>query len=142
MVGPVNVEDIREAVRAGGLFARDRPVVAMLSGGRDSTCLLDAAVALLGAPAVSALHVNYGLRESADADERHCAALCEALGVELEVAPSRHRSWRARLGRPRGRAGTGAGGCSRRPAGGQPAGVGARGALRAGRRHGRPSATL
>ncbi len=40
-------EQVREAVRAGGLFARDRPVVAMLSGGRDSTCLLDVAVALL-----------------------------------------------------------------------------------------------
>jgi tRNA(Ile)-lysidine synthase len=78
-------EDVREAVRAGGLFARDRPLVAMLSGGRDSTCLLDVAVALLGAASVSALHVNYGLRESSDADERHCAALCEQLGVELEV---------------------------------------------------------
>ena len=79
-------EQVREAVRAGGLFARDRPVLAMLSGGRDSTCLLDVAVALLGAAAVSALHVNYGLREQADDDERHCAELCEQLGVELEVA--------------------------------------------------------
>jgi tRNA(Ile)-lysidine synthase len=81
----VSFEAIRETVRAGGLFARDRPVLVMLSGGRDSTCLLDVAVALLGAPAVSALHVNYGLRESSDADERHCAALCAMLGVELEV---------------------------------------------------------
>ena len=33
-----------------------------------------------------ALHVNYGLRGAeSDADERHCAALCEELGVELEV---------------------------------------------------------
>ena len=79
------VEQVREAVRAGALFARDRPVVAMLSGGRDSTCLLDVAVALLGPGSVSALHVNYGLRESADADAAHCVALCEQLGVELEV---------------------------------------------------------
>ncbi len=78
-------EEVREAVAGGGLFARDRPVLAMLSGGRDSTCLLDVAVALLGAAAVGALHVNYGLREQADADERHCAALCAKLGVELEV---------------------------------------------------------
>ena len=28
-------EEVREAVRGGGLFARDRSVVAMLSGGRD-----------------------------------------------------------------------------------------------------------
>lgn len=79
-------EQVREAVRAGGLFARDRPLVVMLSGGRDSTCLLDVAVALLGPAAVSALHVNYGLRADADADERHCAALCAQAGVELEVA--------------------------------------------------------
>jgi tRNA(Ile)-lysidine synthase len=78
-------ERVREAVRDGGLFARDRPVVAMLSGGRDSTCLLDVAVALLGPASIGALHVNYGLREQADEDERHCAELCGLLGVELEV---------------------------------------------------------
>jgi tRNA(Ile)-lysidine synthase len=57
----------------------------MLSGGRDSVCLLDLAVRLLGPQAVTALHVNYGLREEAGADEAHCAALCERLGVALEV---------------------------------------------------------
>src|SRR3954462_2242787 len=56
----------------------------MLSGGADSTCLLDVAVKL-GAR-VSALHVNYALRGAeSDADEAHCHALCEALGVELHV---------------------------------------------------------
>jgi len=77
------VEQVRQAARDSGLFARDRPVVAMISGGRDSTCLLDVAVALLGARALCALHVNYGLREAAGADERHCAALCQQWGVEL-----------------------------------------------------------
>jgi tRNA(Ile)-lysidine synthase len=81
----VDGEEVREAVRAGGLLGQDRPVVAMLSGGRDSVCLLDVAVALCEPGDVSALHVNYGLREQADADERHCAALCERLGVELQV---------------------------------------------------------
>jgi tRNA(Ile)-lysidine synthase len=79
------VQEVRDAVRASGLFARDRPVVTMLSGGRDSVCLLDVAVALRGPERVSALHVNYGLREAADADERHCVELCERLGVELAV---------------------------------------------------------
>jgi tRNA(Ile)-lysidine synthase len=89
----VIVEQVRAAVRAGGLLLPThpddlpaRPVVAMLSGGRDSVCLLDVAVALRSAGSVEALHVNYGLRgEESDADERHCMALCEALGVELEV---------------------------------------------------------
>jgi tRNA(Ile)-lysidine synthase len=34
---------------------------------------------------VSALHVNYGLRAEAAADEEHCVALCRRLGVQLEV---------------------------------------------------------
>jgi tRNA(Ile)-lysidine synthase len=90
---------LRETVRASGLFTRDRPLVAMLSGGRDSTCLLDVAVALLGAPAVCALHVNYGLREGADGEERRCRELCGALGVELrlvaaaEAAPGNLQAW-------------------------------------------------
>jgi tRNA(Ile)-lysidine synthase len=78
-------EQIREQVRAGGLLASQGPVVAMLSGGRDSVCLLDLAVGICGAGAVLALHVNYGLRPEADADERHCRELCERLGVRLEV---------------------------------------------------------
>ena len=32
---------------------------------------------------MTALHVNYGLRDDSDADEEHCAALCERLGVRL-----------------------------------------------------------
>ena len=114
-------EEVREAVRAAGLLAQDRPVVAMLSGGRDSVCLLDVAVTLCEPGDVSALHVNYGLREQAGADERHCVALCEQLGVELQVVRERRP--------PRDRA-------DRSCAGdgvGQPAGLGARGALPGGR---------
>jgi tRNA(Ile)-lysidine synthase len=85
-------EQVREAVRAGGLLGGGRPVVAMLSGGRDSTCLLDVAVGLCGAAQVSALHVNYGLREQADADELHCLELCRQLGVELELVRAERSS--------------------------------------------------
>ncbi len=83
--GAADPEQVRAAVRATGLFARDRPLVAMLSGGRDSTCMLDVAVALLGAGSVLALHVNYGLREEAAAEEDRCRELCARLGVELHV---------------------------------------------------------
>ncbi len=85
---------MREQVRATGLLARERPLVAMLSGGRDSTCLLDVACALLGAAGVRALHVNYRLRERADAEEAHCRELCRALGIELEVV--RAPTWQER----------------------------------------------
>ena len=72
-----------DRVRATGLLPAREPVAVLLSGGRDSVCLLD--VAVRAGARVDALHVNYGLRAEADGDEAHCAALCEALGVALEV---------------------------------------------------------
>ena len=85
MRGP---QDLLELVRAPGLLAPGVPVVVLLSGGRDSVCLLDVAVRLAGAGAVSALHVNYGLRDESAADEAHCRVLCEQLGVELDAQRS------------------------------------------------------
>ena len=55
----------------------------MVSGGADSVCLLDVAVRLEAT--VSALHVNYGLREGAVGDEELCRALCHDRGVSLTV---------------------------------------------------------
>jgi tRNA(Ile)-lysidine synthase len=78
-----------ERVREDGLLAADRPVVVLLSGGRDSTCLIDVAVRIAGRGAVGALHVNYGLRDAAEQDERHCQELCERLGVPLDVVRPR-----------------------------------------------------
>jgi tRNA(Ile)-lysidine synthase len=81
----VTADDIYARVREDGLLAAGRPVVVLLSGGRDSTCLLDLAVRVAGAESVRALHVNYGIRESAGEDDRHCQELCAGLGVRLEV---------------------------------------------------------
>jgi len=89
-----------EGVRAGGLMPSGTPVLVLLSGGRDSVCLLDLAVRALGPGEVTALHVNYGLREDADQDQRHCRDLCAELQVELEVerprrpeGPGNLQSW-------------------------------------------------
>jgi len=81
----VTAEELHARVRGEGMLAAGRPLLAMYSGGRDSTCLLDVAVALLGAERVSALHVNYGLRAAAAEDEEHCRRRCEQLGVDLHV---------------------------------------------------------
>jgi tRNA(Ile)-lysidine synthase len=78
-------EAMLEAVREGGLLLAETPVVAMLSGGRDSVCLVDLAARLHGPDAVTVLHVNFGLRDDSDADEAHCSALCKRLEVTLEI---------------------------------------------------------
>jgi tRNA(Ile)-lysidine synthase len=72
-----------EAARDSGLLPAGRPVLVLLSGGGDSVCLLDVALRLEAA--VSALHVNYGLRPGADEDEEFVRRLCERLGVPLRV---------------------------------------------------------
>ena len=72
-----------DAARASGLVVAGEPLLVLLSGGADSVCLLDVAVDLEAG--VSALHLNYGLREGADEDERFCRELCDRLGVPLTV---------------------------------------------------------
>ncbi len=57
----------------------------MVSGGADSVALLTGLAEVLGPERLVVLHVNYGLREEADADEELVAQLCGRLGVELEV---------------------------------------------------------
>ncbi|PZR67745.1 MAG: tRNA lysidine(34) synthetase TilS [Solirubrobacterales bacterium] len=89
LLDPANV---RASVAAAGLLSPERPVVVMLSGGRDSVCLLDLAVEIGGRAAVNAVHCNYALREGADEDEALCVALCSALGVALAVTRPRRLS--------------------------------------------------
>jgi tRNA(Ile)-lysidine synthase len=77
--------DLTEHVLAHGLLVARRRVLVMLSGGRDSVCLLDLAARVAGPDVVRAVHVNYGLRDSAAGDEELCVTMCEQLGVGLEV---------------------------------------------------------
>jgi tRNA(Ile)-lysidine synthase len=75
--------DLLARVEEGGLIAGPRPLVVLLSGGRDSVCMLDLVVRARGEGAVVALHVDYGLRPESHDDADFCASLCSALGVEL-----------------------------------------------------------
>jgi tRNA(Ile)-lysidine synthase len=77
--------DVQARLRATGLLEPGISVLALLSGGADSVCLVHALRQLLGQAGGSALHVNHGLRAAATDDERFCAELCDALGVRLEV---------------------------------------------------------
>lgn len=63
---------------AAALRGAGGPVFVGFSGGLDSTVLLHAAAAT---GAVTAVHVNHGLHPAAGDWQRHCAAVCAALGV-------------------------------------------------------------
>ena len=77
---------VLEAVRAQGVVAPGSRFVVLVSGGRDSVCLLDVLASICGSGRLRALHVNYGLRaEESDGDERHVRELCERLGVAATV---------------------------------------------------------
>jgi tRNA(Ile)-lysidine synthase len=62
-----------------------KPLLVLLSGGADSVCLLD--LAQKSGADVSALHVNYGLRDSADGDEAFCRELFPDVVVERVRLP-------------------------------------------------------
>ncbi|HEY7018460.1 MAG TPA: tRNA lysidine(34) synthetase TilS [Gaiellaceae bacterium] len=78
---------IEEHVRAHALIEPGGEVVALVSGGADSTCLWHALREL--GYAVSALHVDHGLRgEESDEDARFCR---EVLGAEIVAVPAPER---------------------------------------------------
>lgn len=68
----------------GAFVPAELPLAVGFSGGADSTALL-AACASAWPGQVIAFHVHHGLQAAADDFERHCAAVCERLGVPLAV---------------------------------------------------------
>ncbi|SAK40168.1 tRNA lysidine(34) synthetase TilS [Caballeronia ptereochthonis] len=78
--GRLVLEAVRAAVSDANLPAESLLAVA-LSGGLDSTVLLDAAVRCFGAPRVVALHVHHGLSPNANAWAAHCESIAASLDV-------------------------------------------------------------
>jgi len=70
--------------QAMAAFEPALPLAVAYSGGADSTALLVACAARWPGH-VDAFHVHHGLQAAADDFERHCAAVCERLGVPLRV---------------------------------------------------------
>ena len=79
------IRRVTGALRATAALSAPVRVLALVSGGADSVCLVHALADTLGTNRVEALHVNHGLRPGAAQDERFCAELCADLGVPLHV---------------------------------------------------------
>ncbi len=79
------LEHLADVVRRSGLVDPISSGVALISGGADSACVAAGLVQAIGPRDVHALHVNYGLRESADRDERACRDLCSRLRIDLHI---------------------------------------------------------
>jgi tRNA(Ile)-lysidine synthase len=72
-----------EAARESGLIRPGAPLLVMVSGGGDSVALLDIADRLGGS--LTALHVNYGLREDSALDQALVEQLCSGRNIPLSV---------------------------------------------------------
>jgi tRNA(Ile)-lysidine synthase len=88
-MGPVGTDDalgaLAEVVRRSGLIDPISTGVVLVSGGADSACAAAGLAHAIGPASVHALHVNYGLRSSADAEERVCRDLCSRLRIDLHI---------------------------------------------------------
>lgn len=76
---------LARAVRESSLIADGSRGIVLVSGGADSAATAAALVEVLGADAVSGLHLNYGLRDDSDRDEETVRELGARLGIDIEV---------------------------------------------------------
>jgi tRNA(Ile)-lysidine synthase len=79
------LEALVDVVQRSGLVGPTSSGVVLVSGGPDSACAAAALAKAIGPESVHGLHVNYGIRESADRDERICRDLCSKLRVDLHI---------------------------------------------------------
>src|ERR1017187_1319966 len=85
---PLRMAGPAPAAGSGGrvVSPSDRFVV-LVSGGRDSVCLLDVLASICDPDNLTVLHVNYGLRGAeSDGDEQLVRALCADLRVRCECS--------------------------------------------------------
>lgn len=82
-----NETKILEKVRKSGLIAENSTIIAAVSGGPDSLTLLRVLLELREEANLHIIpvHVNHGLRENADREERHLTDICAEWGIPCVV---------------------------------------------------------
>ena len=82
-------QKVKAYVKTYHMLEKNDRVIAGISGGADSICLLFILLELqkeIGF-SLAAVHVHHGLRgEAADADEEYVRTVCRKQGVKLEVS--------------------------------------------------------
>src|SRR5687767_14628468 len=78
-------QSLAEAIGDTGLIEPGSTGVVLCSGGSDSAALAAALAGHCDPARLVALHLNYGLRDDSDLDQRACSELCELLGIELVI---------------------------------------------------------
>lgn len=83
----LTVEDLLSKVSAALAEYTDKKLAFGVSGGRDSMCLLHAAVngGVVNKDNIIVVHVNHGLRDEADSDETLVREYCAAIGVRFRA---------------------------------------------------------
>ena len=79
---------VNEFIEENGLIADGSTVLAAVSGGADSLCLLYVLHNIMESGRtmeLRAVHVNHHLRDEADEDADHVRVCCESLGIPLAV---------------------------------------------------------
>ena len=76
---------VRRTIDEEGLARHRGHCSVAVSGGADSTCLLDVMVTLFGRDELVAVHVDHGFRADSARDAEHVEALADRLGVRCDV---------------------------------------------------------
>jgi len=81
----MSLERLAAAVRESGLVDPGSAGVLLISGGPDSAALAAGLATHCGPTELTALHLNYALRDDSGEDERTCRDLCAALNIDMRV---------------------------------------------------------
>jgi tRNA(Ile)-lysidine synthase len=85
MAADGSLSALARMVRESGLIAEGSRGVVLTSGGADSAAAAAGLVGVLGPGAVTALHLNYGLRPDSDRDEETVRELGGLLGIDVQA---------------------------------------------------------